>query len=203
MDRDTAREDLAFLRTLIDSDHRNQRSFGAAYFAAGLCYGLQMLLHAGQILDLAPASGPVALAIGVGPTVAFLAVLTILLKRQGPTGGGVVSRAFGAAFGAVGLANLVIAAIVGWVAWRQESFTIWLIYPCVVMALQGAAWLVAGILRRRAWPAWVAAGWFATALAMAAAIPNLAWYVGAAGVGFLFFMVTPGAVLMRSERTHA
>ena len=80
-------------------------------------------------------------------------------------------------FGSVGLANLAFIVIFGSLAWRWHSTTTWLIYPCVVMILQGMAWLVAYMLRRRAWMGVVAAGWFITGLAMAACIDNRAGYI--------------------------
>ena len=74
-----ARDDLAFMRALVEPTDNWQKQFGETYFAAGLCYCAQMLLHGGQFLGLAPSSGPVALAIGLGPTVVFL----VLLVSQG------------------------------------------------------------------------------------------------------------------------
>jgi len=40
---------------------------------------------------------------------------------------------------------------------RLHSLTVWLIYPCTVCVLQGAAWSVAFVLRRRPWLGLVAA----------------------------------------------
>src|SRR5215831_13929831 len=108
MDADTARDDLAFLRAIVEPSDTWQRSFGEIYSAAGVCYGVQMLLHGGQLLGLAPANGPIALAIGFGPSVVFLVLLVILTTRsRSMPGGGATSRAIGSVFGAVGLANLV------------------------------------------------------------------------------------------------
>ncbi len=51
-DSHSARDDLAFLRTLVEAGDTYYRPFGEAYFAAGLIYGAQMLMHAGQALGL-------------------------------------------------------------------------------------------------------------------------------------------------------
>ena len=104
-------------------------------------------------------------------------------------------------FGAVGLTNLALVLAIGSVAWRRHSLETWLIYPCVVMVLQGLAWLVAYMLRRRGWLAGVAAGWFATGLAMAACIDNIAGYVISAGLGMFAFMLLPGLYMLRQSRT--
>jgi hypothetical protein len=202
---DTARDDLAYLRGLVDAPPGFRRSFGEAYFAAGLCYGLQMLAHAGQAVGLAPADGPVALAIGLGPTGVFVGLLVWIIARERAArvrGGGSKARAVSAVLGAVGVANLVLIFVIGLIAWRERSLTTWLIYPCTVMVLQGAAWLVIYALWRRAWFAGVALGWFATGAVMAVGVAygNLALFIAAAGVGFLAFMLAPGLVLMRQSR---
>jgi hypothetical protein len=201
----SVQDDLAYLRALVEPPGNFQRSFGEAYFAAGLCYGVQMLLHAGQALGWIGERGPVALLIGLGPTVAFLALLTWIVVRErasGPPAGGAVARAIGAVLGSVGIANLVLVFVIGLIAWRERSLTIWLIYPCAVMVLQGAAWLVIYLLRRRTWFGIVALGWFAIAgvMAVGVAYQDFALFIGSAGFGFLAFMLVPGWVMMRSAR---
>jgi hypothetical protein len=190
-------EDLAFMRALVQPDDAFQRTFGQSYFAAGLCYSVQMLLHGLQTLGWGQ-QAPVAMAIGLGPTVIFLAMLAWILGRsrnRRPVG--TVGKAVGAVFGAVGIANLFLIVVIGSLAWREQSLTIWLIYPCVVMVLQGAAWMVAYTLRRRAWLGLVAFGWFFTGIAMAFAIGSGLAFIAAAGIGMFAFMLVPGAVLMR------
>lgn len=200
MNVDKARDDLAFMRALVEPTDAWQKQFGETYFAAGLCYCVQMLLHGAQFAGLAPASGPVALAIGLGPTVVFLALLAWIIRRNRRSpGGGATSRAVGSVFGAVGAANLALVLVIGSVAWRWHSAGTWLIYPCVVMVLQGMAWLVAFMLRRRRWLALVAVGWFATGLAMAAFIDNPAGFVASAGVGMFAFMLVPGLFMLRQS----
>jgi len=202
MDADTARDDLAFLRALVDPDDRWQRQFGQIYSAAGACYCTQMLLHGVQFLGFLPPNGPVGLSIGLGPTVVFLVLLVwfSIRNRQFPSGGA-TQKAVGSVFGAVGLANLVLVAAIGSIAWRWHSLQTWLIYPCVVMVLQGMAWLVAYMMRRRGWHAAVALGWFATGVAMAACIDNMAGYVIAAGLGMFACMLLPGLVMLRQARS--
>jgi hypothetical protein len=90
--------------------------------------------------------------------------------------------------------------IIGSIAWRMHNLTIWLIYPCSVMVLQGLAWLVAFMLRRRSWMAVVAIGWFITGLGMALFIDNMAGFVASAGVGMFCFMLLPGLWMLRSSR---
>jgi hypothetical protein len=201
MTLDEARDDLAFMRALVSTTEVSQRTFGETYLAAGLCYGGQMAMHGLQFLGWAPSSGTGALLIGFGPTVVFVALLIWILSSrrdaQAPTA---VNRAVGAVFGSVGLANLVMVLIFGFQAWRQHSILIWLIYPCVVMVLQGMAWMVAASLRRRTWMGVVALGFFLTGVSMAFALENLSAYVIIAGVGMLAFMAAPGALMVLQAR---
>jgi hypothetical protein len=197
---DDARKDLAFMRALVEPDDRWLKQFGETYSAAGLCYCVQMLLHAGQFIGLTPNDGIGGLAIGLGPTVVFLALLAWIIQRNAPIRGNSTARAIGSVFGAVGLTNLALVMIIGSIAWRMHNLTIWLIYPCSVMVLQGLAWLVAFMLRRRGWMAVVATGWFITGLGMALFIDNMAGFVAAAGVGMFCFMLLPGLWMLRRSR---
>lgn len=202
---DSARDDLAYLRALVDAPGNFQRSFGEAYFAAGLCYGLQMLAHAAQALGWLPGDGLAAVLIGIGPTIVFLALLTWIIDRERRSrrpAGGAIAKAVAAVLSAVGIANLALIFVIGLIAWREKSLVIWLIYPCTVMVLQGMAWMVIFTLRRRAWFAGVAMGWFATAAAMSVgvAFQSFALFIGAGGLGFLAFMLVPGWILMRQSR---
>jgi hypothetical protein len=204
MNQDTAREDLAYMRALVEAPGNFQRSFGETYFASGLCYGIQMLLHATQAAGWV-SGGVAGLLIGFGPTAVFLVLLAWIIRRErgaGRPAGGAIARAVAAVLGAIGVANLVLIFVIGLIAWREHSLVVWLIYPCTVLVLQGTAWLVIYALRRRLWFAVVAFGWFATAAAMATATAygNMAAFIAVAGAGFIAFMLVPGWVLMRQSR---
>src|SRR5579862_5956217 len=82
MNADSARDDLAFMRSLVEPTDHWQRQFGETYSAAGLCYCVQMLLHGGQLLGLVQPDGLVGIAIGLGPTLAFLALLVWIIRRN-------------------------------------------------------------------------------------------------------------------------
>jgi hypothetical protein len=198
-DAQSARDDLAFLRAIVGDDESKQmRSFGQAYFAAGLIYGGQMLGHAAQAVGLLPNLPLVGLAVGLGPTVLFVPVLTwIIARNRSSVVQGTVSRAVAGIFGAIGLANVVLIGVIGSVAWRQNSAQTWLIFPCVVFVLQGTAWLFAYMMRRRRWFAMVAAGWYACAIAMACSIYALDYFILFAGIGLWLCMALPGWLMLR------
>ena len=199
-----ARADLAFMRAILEAGDRSLAGFGRIYFAAGLCYGAQTLLSGATSLGLLPTDPPLQLAIGFGPTVVFLAyVLWEVWRTRGqPATGNLATRAIGMVFACAGFTNLALIAAIGLIAWRWGSHDVWLIYPCVVMILQGMAWLFAWALRRRPWLAGLAAGWFATGIGMAAALAmsSLGWYLTVLGFGLFAFMAVPGAFLMQSDR---
>ncbi|HET6971084.1 MAG TPA: hypothetical protein VFH92_08165 [Phenylobacterium sp.] len=201
MTPDSARDDLAFLRALVDQPESGfQRGFSQTYAAAGGCYGAQMLLHVAQYY-LGWFQTPVsALLVGLLPTVVFVLMLVVILRRNRLRGASTVSRAVGAAFSAVGVANLVLIVAIGSLALREKSLTIWLLYPTTVIILQGAAWLVAFMLRRRPWMGWLAAGWFATGVGMALSIETQGVFILVLGLSFFAFMLAPGLFLMRQNR---
>jgi hypothetical protein len=191
-DAQTAREDLAFLRGLFDKGDGGS-GFGEAYFAAGLIYGAEMLLHGGQALGWLPAVGPLTLAIGIGPTLAFIPIVLWINWRHRAERPAAAGRAIGAVFGAVGAATLA----------REHSVTTWLIYPCAVFILQGAAWLVAAVMRRRPWMLAVAAGWMAAGVAMAINVTSFGVYILLAGLGIWICMALPGWTMMQVSRRPA
>jgi len=114
-----------------------------------------------------------------------------------------IDRAIGAFFGAIGFSNFALGAVIGVVAVHEKSFTIWLLYPCAVFILQGAAWFVAFAIRRKGWFALVAVGWFAFAIAMAFNVTAIGYYILFAGVGIWVCMALPGWVMMRSAAKPA
>jgi len=202
MNPDTAREDLAFLRGLVQPDEQWRRGFGQSYAAAGGCYGTQMVLHGLQGLGIIPSTPLISTLVGAGPSVVFVLLLVVILRRNSlrAAGGGVTSRAVGAVFSAVGTANFFLIAMFGSAALREHNFRIWLLYPCVVLVMQGAAWMVAWTLRRQAWFAVVAVGWFVTGLAMGLTVENIGWFILFGAIGFFAFMLVPGLVMMRQAR---
>jgi hypothetical protein len=207
MDADTQslRDDLAFLRTLAQAGEDNYRPLGEGYLLGGLVYGGEMLLHVGQMAGLVPATPLASLIVGAGPTVIFIAGLVFLLRRHGAmsASGGLTTKAIRRAFAAIGISNLALIAVIGAVAIREQSLTVWLIYPCTVFVPQGTAWLLAFLLRRHAWHGVIAAGWFATGIAMAIFVTRQDIYILLAGVGLLGLMALPGYLMLRHATTTA
>ncbi|HLY80435.1 MAG TPA: hypothetical protein VKQ70_13720 [Caulobacteraceae bacterium] len=197
-DTQAIRDDLAFLRGLVQRSDDFLKTLGRTYFAGGACYLVQTLLGLAQSRGWIPTTnGLLDLAIGIGPTAAFVIALVVLLPRGGRNAAsGQADRAIGAFFGAIGLSNFALIAVIGAVALREKSFTIWLIYPCTVFIFQGAAWLTMFALRRQVWTGLVATIWFACAIGMGWNIGDMTLFAVFASLGLLAGMAAPGAWLM-------
>ncbi|WP_443748698.1 hypothetical protein [Asticcacaulis solisilvae] len=201
-DNETLHDNLAFVRALVSEGGRAQGSAGATFLAAGLCYGIQCLLQWAQVMGWLP-YGILGLIVGVAPTVVFLAILCVVLWRDRKNRQeGVATRALNAAYGSAGLANLFMVAVFGYNAILEKSITVWLYYPVVVCAFQGAVWYIAYMIRRKLWLAGVSAGWFATTLALGFMIHQPQFYVLVLGLALLFVMGGSGYALMRSAQTR-
>jgi hypothetical protein len=193
----SARDDLAFLRALAEGGGESQRGTGMALVVGGLLYGLQCFVAGAQSYGWVHLSDMAMTAFSIAITVVFLLAISWIswLGRNAPRGG-VVARALSAAFASAGTATLSMLCVFASVAIRDKSLTIWLLYPCAVFALQGAAWMVAWMLRRRAWLGVVALGWLVSAVVLAWTI-DTPLYPMIAGIALVAFMAVPGAVMMR------
>lgn len=202
--RETAQDDLAYMRTVVEQGGRPRMAGALIYMAAGLIYGTETLVHWGQSANLIQLSEKATLVFVAGCTALFVLVMIVLIARDKTKGVGVGSgsRALNAAFGGAGLANIALMVIFGVNAWRQHDFLIWMLYPCVVFALQGAAWYVAFMLRRKAWMLVVSLGCLVTAAVMGVVIGTPTFNLMAALACFAWLAV-PGAIMARDARREA
>ena len=200
----SAQDDLAFLRALVQSGGGMQKTFGQLYLAGGLCYGAQLLLSALDSGALWPRTPAVSITIAAAPTVVFIAIMVWVIRKAGAETPAVgVQRAIGTVFGCLGMSNLALIVVIGAVALRERSLTTWLIYPCCVFVLQGAGWLVAYTLRRRTWMGLIAVGWMITAAVMAIFINTMPIFIPATGVGLILCMALPGWLILRGSKLVA
>jgi hypothetical protein len=196
-DIETAREDLAFIRDLVESGEQPNSTLGLTLLAAGIIFGVQTLVQWAEAAEIIQLPGSLYLAMVVGFSLLFVAILSIVIWRDRKTGPKTaIGRASEAAFQATGLANLCLVAIFLSVSIRQSNPEVWYLYAPVVFALQGGAWFVAARLRRRFWLAAVALGWFVAAIAMALTA-NTHTYILIASTALFTLMALPGWVMMR------
>jgi hypothetical protein len=198
-----ARDDLAFMRGLVEAaGSRGQFLGGSVFLAAGLIYSAQCLLQWAAFAGLIPIPNGGGLTLGLGPTVLFLLVLGWLIWRLRGAPIASSAKAVNAAFSAAGLTNCIMIVVFLTVAWKLRQPLLWEIYPLMVFALQGAAWIIVFMLRRRLWMLAIGLGWYATAITMAVLINTLD-YALVAGLALLLFMALPGLVMMRLARRSA
>jgi hypothetical protein len=200
----SAQDDLAYMRTVVEQGGRPRMAGALIYMAAGLIYGVETLVHWGQSINLIRLSMPATLTFVAGCSALFVLVMIVLIARDKTKGigAGSGSRALNAAFGGAGLANIALMVIFGVNAWRQHDFLIWMLYPCVVFALQGAAWYVAFMLRRKGWMLVVSLGCLVTAALMGMVINTPTFNLVAALACFAWLAV-PGAIMARDARREA
>ncbi len=197
-DLETARDDLAYMRALVSSTERMQKTIGEVFFWAGLLYGAQCLLHWLQTLSLAPQEGRAALAIVIVPTVIFIGVLVMIIVRDRKTPpGGPAARALESVFQGAGIANLVMAFVFAYGAQAFDAPGLWLYHPVVVCMFQGVAWFVAFNVLRKSWLGFVAAGWFATTIALGVLMSNIGAFVLVLAIALSVLMMIPGWIIWR------
>jgi len=200
-DIESARGDLAYMRSLVGGTERMQATIGEAFFWAGLLYGVQCLLHWCQALRILPDEGLAALAIVVVPTVLFVGVLTIIIiKDRNAPPGGPAARALGSVFQGAGIANLVMAFVFAYGAQVYNSPGLWLYHPVVVCMFQGVAWYVASNVLRRGWLGLVAGGWFVTTIALGVLMSNIGAFVLVLAIALLVLMTIPGWIIWRGAK---
>ncbi|MEO1028955.1 MAG: hypothetical protein AAFX02_07840 [Pseudomonadota bacterium] len=205
LDPNTAREDLAFMRALVDETGSNDRSTGIVYGAAGLLYGIQCLLNWALLAGNINASQLVWLAIGILPTAIFLIINVsyVWSNRSAPFGNGAAQRALQAVFAGGGIANAIMALLFGWVAFQKQDWSIWFLFPVVVAAFQGAIWFAAMIIRKRAWYGWTAVGWFVSTIVLGLLIDQTNTYILALGIVMILCMGVPGYVMIRNANAES
>jgi len=204
-DLESARDDLAYMRSLVSGGSAMQSTIGEAFTWAGALYGGQCVLHWLQTRHLMPEEGLGALAIVVVPTVAFCIILGIIIwkDRNRPTGG-TSARALNAVFQGAGLANLVMAFVFGFGSYKAESMGLWLYHPIVVCMFQGVAWYVAWVIMRRAWLGLVAIGWFTATVSLGVALyADIGIYLLILGATLILCMALPGWIIWRGASKAA
>ena len=199
-----AQDDLAFLRELAERGQRGSITGGSVFVAGGVLYGVQCLYHWAQMRGWIDPPDIVNLVFVASITAGFLAYLIWVLWKDRKAGqSGLMNRALNAVFGGVGLANLAMVIVFGFNAASANDFSLWLFYPPVIFALQGAAWYAAAVLRKRAWQGLVAAGWLIAATALGLVRHSPEAYLLIAMLSLFLLMALPGVVLIRLAKKDA
>ena len=112
--------------------------------------------------------------------------------------GGGGNRAVAAAMRGLGYTMLTLMFASWALAYTLHTTAVFAMFPSVVLAVYGAAWMVAAAMSEVSWLRWVAGGCFAASV--------VAGFTTAQSYGFLVFAVLlvavtalPGATLVRME----
>lgn len=202
-DQDSAREDLAFMRALVETPAQPNATMGLALFSAGLIYGFQTLVQWAAWAGYVSLPGPLYLAFVIGCSLAFFAVLGVIIwrNRKNPSRS-VSARAYESAFEGAGIANLAIVAFFILVSIRRDDPGLWYYYTPTIFALQGGAWFVGFRLRKRLWLALVSAGWIAAAIALGFTT-HTPTYVLIIAAALLLLLALPGWIMMRLAKQQS
>lgn len=158
LDADTAREDLAFLKAIVAERPVNLQLAGLLYGGAGAIYGLQTLLCALALSGYAILGDATYWISALTANVGYLTLVAVveLTNLNRNRAKGTAGRALTAAFAGVGIANGVTAIGFGLANLNGFTSDIWLLFPIIVCAFQGACWFIASFIIRRPWT-WVVA----------------------------------------------
>ncbi|ESQ77216.1 hypothetical protein [Asticcacaulis sp. AC402] len=198
---DGAHKDLAFLKALVTEGPKAQRGAGQLFFIAGVLYGLQCFGFWVPIAFRLTWPEVAFMFVGFAPTALFLgAMFWMMWRDRKDSMHGAATRAINGAFASAGLANLSMCVALGYVSASEKNQLIWMLYPAVVSAFQGACWYVAFVVRRKLWLSAVSAGWFLTAVTMGFLIRDLGNYLFVFGFALFVLMAAPGYVMSRAGK---
>lgn len=195
------RGDLAFVRALVDQAPKTQASAGLLFMICGGIYGLQCLVYWADVMGWVPLSPVGGLMTAIVPIlVSTGAIVWVIVRHRSSPSAGVATRALNAAYSSTGLVNLVMILVFGVIAAREKSMLIWMIYPAVICALQGGAWYVVYMIRRKFWLLTVSGGWFAAAALLGFVIPQLKLYLPILSLTLIGLMAAPGYIIWQLTR---
>jgi hypothetical protein len=197
---DDVRQDIAFLRALVEDHDSTMALDGAILTAVGVIFACVSLFYwstSAGMLTVPMVWNQWAWASGV----LVLVPVALLLQRRFPKPSGPASRATLAAWLGVGTGITVAAVAFALGAWRLQSSSLLLLaFPVVLFTLWGAAWSVAFAVRRRLAFALVAAGCYTVALACGFFMGQPEeWLV--LSLGLLTLVAAPGFTIVRRARS--
>lgn len=196
-----AREDLAFLKQIVEEHDPDLNVTGVVYGSAGLLYGLQCLLSWLGMIGLFAYEGMTALVISIVPTVLFIIVniVAVAKNKKSMRESGLAARAVAACFAGAGIANGLLAFVIGGIAISKGDMSIWLIFPIVICAFQGGVWFAIAMVLRHAWMYWVAAGWYISSALTGYFFNDLAMYFLCLGLALFICMGLTGLKMARTK----
>jgi hypothetical protein len=205
-DTQSARDDLAFLRGLVDEDWRpGAWAFGAIYVSLGATLVAHVLISWAGTAGYVPRGVALVTTYVVLYTVASLVFTWIgghvrrESQRSAPQVASVKGRAGGAALVSAFVGHLVMLLVLVIVAVRQQNPVFLELAPLVLFTLQSVVWFVVHALRRQRWQLVVGWGWLLAVIGLSPLVGTSAFGLGIAATAVLL-MIVPGARMMRAAR---
>ena len=197
---DDVREDIAFLRALVEDRDSTMALDGAILTAIGVIFGCVNFFY--WLLSTGLLTVPAAWSRWVWVTgVLVLVPVVLLFQWRYPRPSGPASRAMRAAWLSVGTSISVAGIALALGAWRLQlpSFVLW-VFPVLLFTLYGAAWSVAFAVRQRLAFAFVAAGCYVVAVACGFSMGRPEeWLI--LSLGLFTLVAAPGFALVRRARS--
>lgn len=196
--------DIAWMRRLAEEGSEAPMQGASILFAAGVLYGLASLGHWAVASGLAGLDMAVVNYIWGGVTLAFFALLVVVINRLKRAGGVTTSanRASSTAWASVGWGVFALSlsmAVLGWRLGEEAVMVGFALMPSMIMVFYGSGWAVSAAMMRSR-PLWaLAIASFAAAPLLAALTGSAEQYLAYAAALFLL-MALPGFLLMRAAR---
>jgi hypothetical protein len=193
-------DDIAYLRDLAEAGASTPLLSGMALIVIGALFGLTSLAHWALFAFAEPEDWMIlALWLSVAAFSAgftFIWVRTRMLKKPGI--GSPTNRAVGWTWNSTGwVINILLAATLI-LSWRLDSSLPFTVFPSVIAAVYGGAWLVTRRLSGQDWMQWPTFGSFGFALLLSLLITTPYLWLAFSAAFFLNVMI-PGIVMVRRE----
>lgn len=200
-----AREDIAFMRAMVEEGARRPILGGSVLLATGLIWASACF---GDWLVMTNPLPPHTVGVwmtwincsGLAAQLLAIAVLVAGLRRSGRGALNRTNLIFARTWNAVGFAITACLAsffLSAWLAHRPDAF---LAFPAVILALYGVGWAVTASASDARWTRGVALLSFLFAMASGAFAGNVNLPLVFA-VAILLLLAAPGAILIRQARS--
>jgi hypothetical protein len=206
-DTQSARDDLAFLRGLVDEDWRpGAWAFGAIYVSLGAALVAHVLISWAAAAGYLPLRGMALMATYVVLYTVASFVWTWIgrlvrreSQRRAAQAGSVKGRAGGAVLVSAFVGHLVMLVVLVIVAVRQQNGVFLELAPLVLFTLQSVVWFVLHAMRRERWQLVVGWGWLLAVIGLAPLVGTSVFGLGVAATAIVL-MIFPGVYMMRAAR---
>jgi hypothetical protein len=202
-DIQTIRDHLAFMRVLAQEGRRAPMVNGRSLFVGGLIYAAASLVAGAisiHLLAVPQVWQGVVWIVATGLYVPYIVYRKRVCLETKPGATAITNRAVGAAWRGLGYVMLSLLAASWLLAFQFKSDLVFAMWPSIVLAIYGGAWVVAAAMSEVKWLKPVAALCFIASVAIALTVSSpLCFPILAAAL--LVVMALPGWLLMRDEPT--